>query len=341
MENNSKVDIICPCYNGAKFLDNFIQSILAQTYDNITLIMIDDSSSDESLEKMQSFKERMESRGYTYIIKSTNKNAGVANAYNCALENVSGDYILQIDCDDIMKDNAIERYVHCLDENTDICYVRSNGWMHFVNDNKQDIEFLSLPYINKEAQYEKKIFNYILSGEAYIAPPCSYMYRRKAFEKIYPDKIINPSRLGQNYQVLLPLSYAYEGMYIDEPLFWYFIHNESLEHKKINQEEELWRIEESARLIYDALSRVNAPIIFKEKHAILRESRLKLYYAYKYKNKVMSKKALKSLKIYNDIKFDDIKNYLSTQYIICRIARELLKQFHLIIIKYRGKENVF
>lgn len=297
MKGKSTVDILCPCYNGARFLEQLIATLLAQTYDNINIIVANDESTDNSPMMLEAFRTRVEKRGYGYVILHQ-KNGGLASAYNCCLTVSTADYRLQIDFDDRLTPDAIEKYVHALDENPHIGFVRANGWEHYLDSNKTDIEFLDKPWISRAVQHESKLYIPILLNQAYLALPHSYMFCRSCFEEIYPDNQIDESRLGQNYQVLLALAYRFKGIFIDEPLFYYTIRNDSMEHTAISSEKELWRIEESARLIKSVLKTAGAPDALGEKYAGIREYRLKLSYDYKYKNKRLSRTVFRELAEY-------------------------------------------
>lgn len=337
MTGKSKVDILCPVHNGERFLDKLFNCLLHQTYDNICIIIENGNSTDSSYEIMKKYEDKVRKRGYEYIVLDEPTDTSLASGYNFCLEHASSDYIIQIDCDDEISETAIEEYVRVLDERRDIGFVRANGWMHYVESNKKDILFTDLPSVNRQKQFEEKLYIFILTGEAYLAPPCSYMYRRECLLDIYNDLKIDPSRLGQNYQVLLPLSYKFKGAYIYEPLFWYTIRHDSLAHAPISKEEDLWRIDESARLIISVLENVGAPKQLGEKYAKLRVNRLKLHHAYEYKDKEMSKKCYKYLKENWGDSYSYKKEYLSTQYYLFRLFRETMRHIHIMLINIMGK----
>ena len=90
-----KISILIPAYNAERFLDRCLGSILAQTYQNIEVLAVNDGSKDGSLEMLKAYAAR-DSR--IRIIDQAN--AGVAEARNVALANASGDYILFVDADD-------------------------------------------------------------------------------------------------------------------------------------------------------------------------------------------------------------------------------------------------
>lgn len=92
MSENPLVSIITPCYNGEKYLAKFLDSILAQTYNNLEFIFINDGSVDNTEAIFDSYKNKFEKRQIKYrYIKQVNQ--GQAAAVNAGLKIASGKYI--------------------------------------------------------------------------------------------------------------------------------------------------------------------------------------------------------------------------------------------------------
>lgn len=104
---NPKVSIIINCYNGDKFLNEAINSVLNQTYSNWEIIFWDNLSVDNSKEIFLSFKdERLK-----YFI--ADQHTTLYEARNLALEKISGELIAFLDCDDYWTKNKLELQVPC------------------------------------------------------------------------------------------------------------------------------------------------------------------------------------------------------------------------------------
>lgn len=104
-----------PCFNAAKYINKSIESILKQTYTNWELIIVDDGSTDESLQIMKQYAGR--DKRIKIIINQESKGPG--GARNIALRACSGSYIAFLDADDIAKPKRLEKEVEFLDCNKD------------------------------------------------------------------------------------------------------------------------------------------------------------------------------------------------------------------------------
>ena len=91
----SLVTIIMPIYNASKYLNLSIESVLKQSYKNFTLLLIDDGSTDNSIEIIQEYKKKDDR-----IIVINKENGGVCNARNVGLKMTKTKYVTFIDHDD-------------------------------------------------------------------------------------------------------------------------------------------------------------------------------------------------------------------------------------------------
>ena len=111
------VSIIITCYNYADYINEAINSALKQTYKNTEVIVINDGSTDSSLEKI---KEKQQKYNFKLI---NQQNHGVTYTRNKGVEKASGDYILQLDADDTIPAKYIELVLaEIMKKNADIGY---------------------------------------------------------------------------------------------------------------------------------------------------------------------------------------------------------------------------
>ena len=111
-----KVSILIPVYNVEKYLSKCLESILLQTYKNIEIIIINDGTTDSSLEIANLYASK-----YDFIHVYSYENAGISTTRNRALEKATGDYYLFVDSDDYLDPKMIEKMVdRAIQTNSDI-----------------------------------------------------------------------------------------------------------------------------------------------------------------------------------------------------------------------------
>ncbi len=113
LEGNNKVSVITPTYNSEDFIENTIESVLNQTYTYWELVLVDDASSDSTLEIINRYSEL---HSNIKIIQN-NTNQGAAVSRNKGIEAATGDYIAFLDADDLWKPNKLELQVKVLIKN--------------------------------------------------------------------------------------------------------------------------------------------------------------------------------------------------------------------------------
>lgn len=109
------VSVVMSVYNGEKYLKPALESIFKQTYKNLEFIIINDGSTDRSLEIIQSYQ-RKDDR--TILINRENR--GLIISLNEGLDVASGKYIVRMDADDISVPTRIEEQVEFMEANTNI-----------------------------------------------------------------------------------------------------------------------------------------------------------------------------------------------------------------------------
>ncbi len=97
------VSVVIPCYNHENFVQDSIQSVIDQTYQNIELIIIDDGSKDGSVEKIQEMIPACQERFVRFEFRHR-PNKGLSATLNEALEWCEGEYYSPIASDDIILD---------------------------------------------------------------------------------------------------------------------------------------------------------------------------------------------------------------------------------------------
>ena len=108
-----KVSVIIPCYNHGEYLDEAVESVLTQTYQNFEIIIVDDGSTDQSTIDLLKVYRKPKTR----VIRTDNQ--GLASARNNGIKEAKGEYILPLDADDKIGKEYLKKAVKILDENED------------------------------------------------------------------------------------------------------------------------------------------------------------------------------------------------------------------------------
>ena len=136
MNTDDLISVIIPAYNHEKYIEECIRSIMAQTYQNIELLVIDDGSKDGTFEILQSLKPECEKR-FVRVVFETQENQGTRVTLNRLIDLARGQYLYMIASDDMAKPQAIETLHLFLSQNPD--YVLAVGDNEIINGKSERI----------------------------------------------------------------------------------------------------------------------------------------------------------------------------------------------------------
>ena len=174
---NPKVSVIVPVYNTEKYLHRCIDSILAQTFTDLELLLIDDGSTDNSATIWDEYAAK-DSRVRVFH----KENGGVSAARNVGLDNAKGKWITFVDADDWIEDNAFEYFKNTHAEDVIVNpYFESYEGKIYV----KDCASLS---ITSSLQKEAFLKRYLHTG--LLTTVCSKIYKRDIIGDIRFDKNI-------------------------------------------------------------------------------------------------------------------------------------------------------
>jgi glycosyltransferase involved in cell wall biosynthesis len=123
--SGSLVSVVVPIYNGAAFLQKALDSCLAQTWQRLEVILVDDGSLDASREIADNFA----SRHPHFRCVHHSANAGVSAAWNTGFSNSSGDYFLRLAQDDWLESTAVETMISTFQSHPDAGVVYADYWV--------------------------------------------------------------------------------------------------------------------------------------------------------------------------------------------------------------------
>ncbi len=114
-----KVSIVTPSYNQGEYIEETIQSVLAQTYADIEYIVIDGESTDNSVDIIRKYADKID-----YWISEKDK--GQADAINKGLRRATGDLVCWINSDDVLYPTFVETFVKAFEENKNVDFIYGN-----------------------------------------------------------------------------------------------------------------------------------------------------------------------------------------------------------------------
>ena len=320
-----RVTVLIPCYNAENYIKRCIDSVLAQTWRDIELILVNDGSTDNTDSIIESYRYDIEKRLSRFVyIKQENQ--GVGAAMNVALKYFTGEYLAPFDCDDYMMPKSLEIRASWLSCHLDTAVVQNNGY-YVTEDNYNDVsqKFCAIQSIQENIP----LFDWIIDGKTYNWAG-SYMVRASKWLALFPAREIYPSRNGQNLQILLPVAYMNKCDYIPDCLMKYIRHSGSLSHTN-----PLF-IEQKIKDILgyqDICKTVLKTVLPREKYKICGKraeiafARTILNLGVEIRNKAISKKYYKKLKNMGGITLEDRINYYRIINIILFYMLRLYRKF--------------
>ena len=109
------ISIIIPVYNVEIFLEECLQSVMTQSYQNLELILINDGSTDDSGKICDLYKTKDDR-----IIVIHKENEGISTARNIGLNVAKGEYIFFVDSDDFLDKDCVQKFIQKLDQKIDV-----------------------------------------------------------------------------------------------------------------------------------------------------------------------------------------------------------------------------
>ncbi|NHJ46179.1 MAG: glycosyltransferase family 2 protein, partial [Asgard group archaeon] len=123
-----KVTVLMSVFNGEKYLREAIDSVLHQTFTDFEFLIINDGSTDNSVEIINSYDDER-----IHLVHNE-QNIGLAASLNKGINLARGEYIARMDCDDINHQTRLEKQVKFMDKNPDIGLLSSAN--RFIQDDK-------------------------------------------------------------------------------------------------------------------------------------------------------------------------------------------------------------
>ena len=198
-----------PVYNGEKYLCEAVNSILAQTFTNFEFLIIDDGSTDRSIEIIGSYDDSR------IRLVCNNQNLGLVATLNKGIDLSLGTYIARMDCDDVSLPTRLEKQVAFMEEHPDagVC----SSWVKVIGD---------APHSVWDYPVESEVIKCWLLFESVLPHP-SAILRAKTFREsnLYYDAFF---RHAEDYELWVRAAKKMSLMNIGEVLLLYRLHKNNV-----------------------------------------------------------------------------------------------------------------
>lgn len=207
------ISVIIPTYNSAVYIAETLESVCAQTYRNIEILVIDDCSSDDTSEIVAKYAYK----DARIRLISLEENKGAANARNIGTKSAVGEWVAFLDSDDLWTPNKLEKQLHLINE---LMEMDKNRIVSFVFTGSSFVDgygkkLTSTLHVPMQVDYERLLKQNIIS--------CSSVLVKRSLMLRYPMPCIND--IHEDFATWLQMLKAENivAYGIDEPLLIYRI----------------------------------------------------------------------------------------------------------------------
>jgi len=221
-----KITVVMPVYNSEKYLDIAIESILNQTFTNFEFVIVDDASTDSSVEIINSYQDQR-----IKLIKN-NVNLGIPISRNKCLQESSGEYIAVLDSDDYAYPSRLAEQLEFMENNPDFGMVGS--WVELMDENGD----LTGEVWNEEEPDQKipcrlLFHNYFAHSAVFLRRSAldAVKINGEFYRKDYPN--------AQDYDLWVRISRKFKVWNFPKVLIKYRVHSNCISLKAANLVESL------------------------------------------------------------------------------------------------------
>lgn len=207
-----RVSVIIPTYNYAQFVEQAILSVLAQTYKNFEIIVVDDGSTDTTAQRLQPYTDQGE---ITYLYQP---NKGLPGARNTGIRHSQGEFIAFLDADDIWTPDKLQLQVELFDRQPELGFIFGNSrkFLGSLASRRTSFEDISPSHGDVTAELLQRSF----------LPMPTVIVRRSALEAVgLFDETLDSC---EDLDMWLRLSLRFKAGYVDQVVAWYRLHSLSM-----------------------------------------------------------------------------------------------------------------
>ncbi|MFC1794245.1 glycosyltransferase, partial [Planctomycetota bacterium] len=185
-KSNPLVSVIIPAYNAAEHIAEAIESVIIQNYRNFELVIINDGSTDNTEEIVAGFKDER-------IKYFRQENQGLAGAHNAGIKQSQGEFVIKLDCDDMMTPDFISRHIQEFEKHPEADLVYCNDFL--IDENSKPIRVIESPEYT-----DRKLLIRDLFRCGYPIVPFRTCIRKSVFDKIgFFDESLS---VGEDYDMI-------------------------------------------------------------------------------------------------------------------------------------------
>ena len=203
------ISVIIPVYNGAKTIKETIESVLVQTWQDFEIIVIDDGSTDSTLEVIKSIPDsRIKLFSYENTGPSASRNRGISHA--------AGEFIAFLDADDLWKPDKLEAQLKALQDIPEA--VVAYSWTNHIDESGQFLRNGSQIVVNGNAYERLLLVNFFEHGS-------NPLIRKQALLEVggFDESL----RQGEDWEMWLRLAARYDFVAVPLPQIFYRVYNKS------------------------------------------------------------------------------------------------------------------
>ncbi|MCB8761125.1 glycosyltransferase family 2 protein [Planktothrix agardhii] len=230
ISQNPLISVIIPCYKHEKFVERCLNSVAAQTYDNIEVIIVDDCSPDNSVKKIEqiinskSWIAKFDNRTKFYPF---NQNQGAHNAINHGIKQSTGELIAILNSDDLYHQDRLSRIVEVMqNQNHQFVFTR----VQYIDDNDTiitDSHYMAQSYFRAQKNIKLKQFPSL--GFACLSFSISISTGNFVFSKALYNALgaFKDYRYCHDWDFLLRALVHTEPFFLEEDLYYYRFHGKN------------------------------------------------------------------------------------------------------------------
>ncbi|MBE5962363.1 MAG: glycosyltransferase family 2 protein [Lachnospiraceae bacterium] len=214
------ISIIIPAYNAEKTIGRCIDSAIAQTYPDLEIIIIDDGSTDHTLENCRKYEQDSDK-----VKVFSKKNGGVSAARNYGIQKATRDYILFMDSDDYMKPGMCNDFIENMSQECDLLVC---GYESLTKDGRYET-LVKNEYIGKA--FTPKTCFYMMLLDGFLHPVWNKLFRREKIVHFFNEQ----ESMGEDVEFVLDYMKESRAIkFIKKPLYVHDLATEGSLTKKWN-----------------------------------------------------------------------------------------------------------